>query len=113
MITRHLLFIGLLFMSMNSCASNDGRVTLKNVDSFEQEMRADLPIATPKARIESYLTAKGIRYQYSETDNAIYAGIPKIGKRMLIYEASLAIEIQLDDSKGLQVLNFRVIYDGL
>ena len=108
------LFLGtLLIMSINYCVANDDRVTLKNVDAFEQKMRADLPIGSTKEEVENYLIKKGIQYQYFESDKTFYAGIPKIGRRMLVYNAYLSIKIKLNDSEQLQALDFRVIYDGL
>src|SRR5262245_26563336 len=84
-----------------------GQVTLSNVEAFKQQMRRDLPVGTPKAEVEEYLTRWKILHSfygpaYGPFGNAFGARIPDIALRLGLFPSDLNIKIYLDASDRLR-----------
>ena len=93
-----------------------GDVRWANLDAFEAQVRADLPIGTPKSNVDTYLRGWGIPYGYSEPntglgENSFMVTIKNIGPRMG-FTSYLVIRIQLDASKRVSSIDFHVEYDA-
>lgn len=83
-------------------------------------MRHDIPLGTPRSKVEAYLSQQNIPHGFAEPEpalidqniqNAFYGTIKGIGVRWG-FPASLAIRIHLDGNEKVDKIWFRVDYDA-
>jgi len=81
-------------------------------------MRRDLPVGTPKADVESYLTRENIPHAflsadkiYGHDDSLFHAVLRNIGIRV-IFSADLSIWIHIDQNDRLREIRSRIQYDA-
>lgn len=96
-------------------AISANEVTLSNLDAFEAQMIRDLPIGTPKASVQDYITRTGLKCSFVEPrgpdwGNLFGCRIENIG-HLGIFSAGLGVGIYLDAKAQVKNLFFRVDYE--
>jgi hypothetical protein len=90
-------------------------VSTRNLEAYEAQFRRDIPVGTPKAEVEGYLTRMNIRHLflpssiYGNDGNVFQAVFNDIGT-VLGFQASLGIWIRLDEEDKVREIVFRLQY---
>jgi hypothetical protein len=77
---------------------------------LEAQLRHDLPIGTPSAQIDAYLTAHGWMHDYLPKERAWLAGVRNVGQRLSFTREDIAIKIDLDRNKCLKSISVTPLF---
>ena len=97
-------------------------VTLENVERYEEQVRQELPIGTPKEAVEAYLRRIAVTHSFVPASavnpfgNTFNALIENIGRTAvgpgLFANANLEIHVHLDDNERVDRIEFNVVVDA-
>jgi hypothetical protein len=103
--------VGLMYKGRHDRAPSE-------VSARERAIRGDLPIGTPRSRVESYLDEQGIPHSYversngsPESDNTEVALIRGVSKTWLV-RRDIQIVFKFDDQASLREVSFSDILTG-
>jgi hypothetical protein len=77
---------------------------------LEAQLRRDLPVGTPSARIDAYLAAHGWMHDYLPQERSWLAGVRNVGSRFSLTREDLAIKIDLDGNKRLKSIHVNPLF---
>jgi hypothetical protein len=86
---------------------------MKNVEDFKAQFSDELPVGSSNEKVERYLNQLNLEHSYVESEKKFYAIVPRIGRYRVIYETSLLIRIQLDDSEQVEHIEYEIEHSGL
>jgi hypothetical protein len=86
-------------------------LNLSNLEKFEAQMRQALPPGTSKQEVEAYLTGEKIPYDHHEVASRyFFIRLNKIGRRLIVFEGDLTIQISFDPDQRAEEIRFHVQY---
>lgn len=74
------------------------------------QLRHDLPVGTPSARIDAYLSAQGWMHSYLPGGHEWLAGVRNVGSRLSFTREDLAIRIDLDRNDRLKSISVTPVF---
>jgi hypothetical protein len=74
------------------------------------QLRHDLPVGTPSAKVNAYLTAHGWMHGYLPDEHQWLAGVRNVGPRLSFTREDLAIKIDLDRNNRLKSITVTPVY---
>ena len=80
--------------------------------AIETEVKKDLPIGTPREKVDSYLTSHKIGHTFYKPENRIYALVPDTRKSVFGFSGSLSVTFSFDASDSLTNIQSQVQYTG-
>ena len=82
-----------------------------NLERFEVQLRAALPLGTSKQAVETYLAREKIPFTY---DGGLWPTFrifsPRVKRQLLIFEGDLSVHIDLDDDLKVKKMSFHYQY---
>jgi hypothetical protein len=69
---------------------------------LEAQLQHDLPVGTPSARVDDYLTAHGWSHSFLPNEHAYLAGIRNVGSHFTFTREDIAIKIVFDNRDRLK-----------
>ena len=97
--------------TMNTERILPSQVTLSNLEAFEDQVRHDLPVGTPKQE-EKTITQEGIPHFFRRRSwpywKYVYGTLKNLGVWKGVFMASLAIRIHIDPKERVDAIKFRL-----
>jgi hypothetical protein len=72
---------------------------------LETQLRHDLPVGTPAAQVDAYLTARGWSHSFLPNEHAYLAAVRNVGAHFTFTREDIAIKIVLDNRDRLKQIS--------
>jgi len=90
-------------------------VTNKNLvdpDRFELEVRTQLPLGSPRSRVEEFLNQRGITFGYDDASGTMTGIVRRVKGSNVVVTKSLQLRFQFDIRSTLKSIQSKTLYTG-
>jgi hypothetical protein len=81
-------------------------------EGLEREIRAGLPLGSPRPAVEGFLAKRGIEFSFDASSRSVYAVVRKLRGSTASASKCLQLQFRFDDASNLMSIEAKVLYTG-